>query len=175
MKYRIRIALMRRDFASRGENRFRGESVHQPVAQHFAQPRCPDFCGSLSVATPRFRASGSGQQIRNTLAFERDGVDNFDLRAMRQTQGRMDFALEFIRTREIGLVNDEHLSDLHDTRFKRLDIVSGAGSEHDQSDVRQARDLDFVLPDAHRFDQHHIATRGVEQHGQFGGRARQAT
>ena len=64
----------------------------------------------------------------------------------------MDFALQFIGARKIGLVDDEHLSDLHDTRFKRLDIVSRARRQHHQRDVRQPRDLDFVLSDADSLD-----------------------
>ena len=94
---------MRSDFASRFEKRLGGKAVQQAVAQHFAQTGRPDFGRSLRIATARLRAPGSREHVRDTLAFERDRIDDFDLRAVRQTHRRMDFALQFIRARKIGL------------------------------------------------------------------------
>ena len=74
----------------------------------------------------------------------------------------------------VGLVDDEHVGDLHDPGLDRLDIVAHAGHQHHHGHLRQAGDLDFVLPDADGLDEHVVLARGVQQQRQVGGGARQA-
>src|SRR5689334_10803282 len=124
MKNRIRITLMRCDFASRNSKRFGGEPIEHAFAQHLAQAGGPDLCASLDVASTDLRTSGSLEHLGHTRTYDRDRADDLHLWTVRQAQRSLDFVLQFIRAREIGLVDNEHLSDLHDTGFQRLDIVA---------------------------------------------------
>ena len=62
----------------------------------------------------------------------------------------------------IGLVDDEHVGDLHQTGLVRLHTVAPARVDHDDGRVRLAGDLDLDLTDAHRLDEHPLAADRIE-------------
>ena len=87
----------------------------------------------------------------------------------RQALQRQNFALQAIRARLIGLVDDEDVGDLHDAGFDGLHIVAHAGNQHDHGHVREFRDLHFILADADSFDEDNFFAGGVEQQRHVGG------
>src|SRR5688572_7308909 len=68
-----------------------------------------------------------------------------------------------LRRRMIGLVDGDHVGDLHDARLQRLDRVARAGHEDEQHCVRHARHLDLALTGADGLDEHDVLAEGVEQ------------
>jgi len=165
---------MRRDLPSCRKKVNTRKVIEQPIAQHFTQSTSPNLSRVLDIASVRLGTSGCRQNLSYARTILRDRLYDFRLRSVRQTQRHLNFALEFIRARKIGFVDDEHLSDLHNTRFKRLNIVSRARREDHQSHMSQPCDLDFVLPHADGFDQDHVPTRGIQEHDHFSGRTREA-
>ena len=81
---------------------------------------------------------------------------------------------EPVRALAVRLVDDEDVGNLHDAGLERLDIVARAGHERHDRDVGRADDVDFVLTDADRFDEHDVFAGGVEHQRRIAGRAGQA-
>jgi len=73
-----------------------------------------------------------------------------------------DFLLDPVRAFAVGFVDDEDVGDLHDARLEALHVVTHAGNEHDEGDIGEARDFDFVLTDADRFDEDNVFATGFE-------------
>src|SRR5690348_12877291 len=94
-----------------------GILIERTIAEHLAQSPGPEFGRVLGIPSMRLSTSGGRKHVVHTPAFQRDRFDDFGLRSVRQAQSHLDFALEFIRARKIGFIDDEHLSDLHNTRF----------------------------------------------------------
>src|ERR1044071_5416374 len=105
---------MRRALAPRVQKYLRWEAVEHPVAQHFPQANGPDLRGALRIAAMSLGPPRGCQYIGYTVAIQRDGVHDLGLGAMSQTHRRVNIALQFIRAGKIRLIDDEHLSDLHD-------------------------------------------------------------
>ena len=63
----------------------------------------------------------------------------------------------------IGLVDREHVRDLHDPGLQRLHGVPRAGHEHEQDRVCDADHLDLALARADRLEEHEILAGRVEQ------------
>ena len=72
----------------------------------------------------------------------------------------------------IGLVDDEHIADLEQTRLVRLHRVAPARVDHHDRGVGFAHDLDLDLADAHRLDEHPRLADCVEQPDRLGRRER---
>ena len=63
----------------------------------------------------------------------------------------------------VGLVDDDHVGDLHDAGLQRLDRVAGAGHQHEHDRVGVVDDVDLGLPDADGLDEHVLTPGRVEQ------------
>ena len=106
------------------------------------------------------------------------GLEDGGLPALaRAAEGLVDgaeLAVEEIGVREIALVHDEDVGDLHDARLHRLHVVAGPGREDDDGRVGHGGDFDFVLAGADGLDQHHVLAEGVEGGDDAGGRGGEA-
>ena len=91
-----------------------------------------------------------------------------------EAQHGLHLPLHAVGARLVGFVDDEDVGDLHDPGLDRLDVVAHARHQHHHGHLRQAGDLDFVLPDADGLDDHEVLARRVQQARQVGGGARQA-
>src|SRR5262249_34179648 len=69
----------------------------------------------------------------------------------------------------IAFIDHKDVSDLHDPSFNGLHIVAHAGHQDHHRDVSQPHDVDFILPDAYRFDHYQVASGGVEDGRHIGG------
>ena len=63
----------------------------------------------------------------------------------------------------IGLVDDDHVGDLHHAGLQCLDRVARAGHQHEHDRVGVVDDVDLRLPHAHGLDEDVLATGRVEQ------------
>ena len=71
----------------------------------------------------------------------------------------------------IALVHDEHVGDLQNAGLEHLHRIARTGLQRDEHRVGDLRDLDLRLPDADRFDDHHVETERIHQRHRIGGRA----
>ena len=81
-------------------------------------------------------------QLRNSFAGRRNRLQNRRLPVVRpvrlQRQVRGDRLNETVGAVPIGLVDDEDVGNLHDSRLERLDLVAGARNEHERSRRRRS-------------------------------------
>ena len=77
------------------------------------------------------------------------------------------------RPRQVALVDDEHVRDLHRAALDRLDAVAQSRRRDQNHEVRVPANGGLRLPRAHGFDQNPGKTRGIEQIGRRGGGLRQ--
>ncbi len=82
-----------------------------------------------------------------------------------QRQERFNRGHGSIRAFAIGLVDDEDVGDLHDPGLERLHFVAASGHGDHNRDVGGADDVDFILSDAHRLDDHDVLARRIEHQG----------
>ena len=75
----------------------------------------------------------------------------------------------------IGLVDHEHVGDLHQAGLVRLHAVAPARIDDDDGGVGLAGDLDLDLPDSDRLDEDQVAADRVEQPHRLGRGEREAT
>jgi hypothetical protein len=75
-----------------------------------------------------------------------------------------DLSFDAFRALAIALVDHKDVSDFHDAGLDRLDIVPHAGHEHDDRDIREPYDVDFVLPNTDGLNENQVASGGIE-HG----------
>ena len=80
-----------------------------------------------------------------------------------QAQHALNLALHPLGSGLVRLVDHEDVRDLHDAGLDGLHIVAHAGHQHDHGHLRHARDLDFILAHAHRFDDDEISARRIQQ------------
>ena len=92
-----------------------------------------------------------------------------------QRQHRFDRCHRPVRPFPVCLIDDENVRDLHDAGLQRLDLVAAPGHDRDDRHVRGADDVDFVLTDADRFDQHDVFAGGIEDDGDLTGGAGKTT
>ncbi len=97
------------------------------------------------------------EQFRDAGPFGRNRADNRGRDAARQAQHGLQFTLHAVCAGLIGLVDHEHVGDLHDACLDGLHVVAHAGHQHHHGHLRQSGDLHFVLPHADGLDQHVIA------------------
>ena len=83
--------------------------------------------------------------------------------AVREREIVPDLTFELLRARQIRLIDGKHVGDFHDTGLDGLHVVTQPGHQHDHGHIGQARDLHFVLSDAHGLDHDDIAPRGIQQ------------
>src|SRR5205814_2089763 len=74
-----------------------------------------------------------------------------------------DLSLRALRAFTIALVNHKDVSDLHNSRFDRLNIVSHPGNKNDHGDIGQLHDINFVLAYADSLDKDDLFPGRVEQ------------
>ena len=87
------------------------------------------------------------------------------LRAKRED--RADLAHHRVGQRMVGLVDHDHIGDLHHPRLQRLDRVAGAGLEREDDRVGMIDDVDLALADANRLQQDVVLARRVHQQGRL--------
>jgi hypothetical protein len=73
----------------------------------------------------------------------------------------------------VGLVDHDHVRDLHHACLERLDRVARAGHEHEHDRVGVVDDVDLRLTDPDRLDEHVLPAGGVEQESGLQRRLRQ--
>ena len=75
---------------------------------------------------------------------------------------RANLLLHSIGAIAVSFVDGEDVGDLHNARLEALHIVSHSRDKHDDSDIGQADDLDFILSDANGFDKENISSAGFD-------------
>src|SRR5579871_843834 len=105
-----------------------------------------------------------GGEFRNSRTVDRDGShDQGHSLPVAQRQHRFDLALHLFRTGTVGLVDDEDVGDLHNAGFNGLDVVAHAWYQHHNGHISERRYVDFVLSDAHGFNNYEIEARRAEE------------
>src|SRR3954464_14252816 len=105
-----------------------------------------------------------GRQLLDALAARRLGAQNRHLPSLGilgEGKDAADLADHRVGHRVVGLVDDDHVGDLHHPRLQRLDRI--AGSRHQRQDDRVAvvDDVDLRLADADGLDQDVVFAGGV--------------
>ena len=99
-------------------------------------------------------------------------------RPLRRWHGERDHQLEIadggVRALAVGLVHREDVRALDDAGLDRLHLVAHAGRDHHHRALSQMHDLELVLADADRLDQHDLRPPRVHQPGEVRHRTRQA-
>ncbi len=75
---------------------------------------------------------------------------------------RLEVAHRRIRPFAIGLVHGQDVCAFEDPRLDGLHLVAHAGRHHDERRRGRTRNLELVLPHAHRLDEDDLVTGGVE-------------
>ncbi len=161
---RIRIAAALRNRAGSAFQFIPGYRLQQLVTQHLAKT----FAPMLHAAVLRRNGAHRRQHFRNPLALPRHRLDhrNVQLRRMqllRQPPGA--FA--------VRLIDDEHVGNLQQPGFHRLNVVAHPRNQHHHRHRRQPRNVHFVLPHANRFHDHHVEAGRIQQSRHVRGRRRQ--
>ena len=116
---------------------------------------------SVPAASMYARCSASVcEQFRDALAVGRAGPDHRNLPARRaglEREHALDLADHRVGQRMIGLVDDDHVRDLHHPGLQRLDRVARAGHQHEHDGVGVIDDVDLRLPDADGLEQDDVA------------------
>jgi hypothetical protein len=89
-----------------------------------------------------------------------------------QRQNAPDLSYHRVGQRVLGLVDHDHVGDLHHPRLQRLDRVAGAGLEHKHDRVRVVDDVHLRLAHADGLEEHIVLARGVHQQGRLESRLR---
>ena len=105
------------------------------------------------------------QQLLHALAAHRLGLDDRDVPALlrRQRQHALDLPHHRVGERVVGLVDDDHVRDLHHPGLERLDRVAGPGDQHEHDRVRVVDHVDLRLPDPDGLQEHVVLAGGVHQ------------
>ena len=85
-----------------------------------------------------------------------------------------ELAGEQVRVRQVALVDDEDVGDLHDAGLHRLDVVAGARGDDDDGRVGHGGDLHLVLAGADGLDENDVLAERVERRDDAGGRGGEA-
>ncbi len=88
----------------------------------------------------------------------RDELGN-PARPLQHLHHRSNLAPQLVGHWVIGLVDDEHVGDLHDAGLEHLNRIAAAGLQRDDRRLRELGDGDFALADADRLDQHETRNR----------------
>ena len=115
-------------------------------------------------------------QLLDTFARSCGGADDRRLprRVLREREHLREVAHGLIGARPIGLVHDEHVRDLEDAGFDRLDVVAEPWHGDETHGVGDAHDVHLLLAHADGLDDHDPVAKGVQDVHQPRGRACQA-
>ena len=147
LQVRLRPARRRREHLA-------GEVLPPPLLEQALRleeargaPRaCAQSSGTFS---PRTRLGQDDRRAPRALAVERED--------------RAHLVQHRLRGWVIHLVDRDHVGDLHDPRFQRLDGVARAGHQHEQDRVRDPDHLDLALAGADRLEEDDVLAGRVEQ------------
>src|SRR5919201_3926081 len=90
-------------------------------------------------------------------------------------QDRAHLVQHRLRRRMVHLVDRDHVGNLHDPGFERLNRVARARHEHEQDGVGDRDHLDLALACSHGLEEDELLTRGVEDERGLQRRLGQAT
>ncbi len=79
-----------------------------------------------------------------------------------------------VGTVTVGFVDDEHVCDLEDAGFERLNLVARSGWNEDGNRIRSTDDVDLVLARADGFDDDLVFAERVHRFDGVGGRGRES-
>ena len=82
---------------------------------------------------------------------------------------------EAVRALTIAFIQDENISDFHQSRFQVLHIVAHARHQHHDGAIGKAHDFDFALPDSYGLDDDHIFSRRVQKQSGIPSRLRETS
>ncbi len=146
--------------------------AQQFMAHHFHHPRSPVRLppgGKPSVlCQPRPEFVHCLFQFFDAGASGGDGSDHGRNPASvlrRQRLHRSHFFFHPVGAVAIALVDHENIGNLHNAGLDALHIVAHAGHQHNDGDVGQAHDVDFILADAHGFEQQALLAAGLDHGG----------
>ena len=74
----------------------------------------------------------------------------------------------------VGLIDGEHVANLHDSSFNGLNIIAHSGHQDDDCDICRLDDVNLILPDADRFNDDFIIPCGIQYRYCINGGARQS-
>jgi hypothetical protein len=111
-----------------------------------------------------------GGGVRRVAATLREGAH----RLVAQRDHQLEIPHRRVGPVAVGLVHGEDVGALEDARLDGLHLVAHARGHHHERRVGRPRDLQLVLPDAHRLDQDHAVARRVEDAHHVPRAARQA-
>ena len=88
---------------------------------------------------------------------------HFGARIGLEGQGAFEVLQRPLRALAVGLVDHQHVGDLEQSRFHRLDVVAEAGRRYDHAHVGDLGDVDIGLAGADRLEQDDVLAGGVER------------
>ena len=162
---------------TRSSNSFQVRVLARPLLELAAHPRGgdPEHLGP-QVARPALgEGAGRGdglavgvdrlQQLGDPLALQSLGADHGDLPvAVRpEREHGLDLADHRVGERMLGLVDADHVGDLHHARLEGLNRVARAGHQGEHDRVGVVDDVDLALADADGLEQDVVLARGVHQ------------
>ena len=141
-------------------------------------PRCAGCAGAAAASWPAARMCARCSSRRSTSSSTPSplvaSVLTIGTRQLSRTscagavevgerQHAADLAHHRVGQGMVGLVDHDHVGDLHHPGLQRLDRVARAGHQHQHDRVGVVDDVDLRLPDADGLHEHVLAPGGVEQ------------
>jgi hypothetical protein len=81
---------------------------------------------------------------------------------MGKRQQREDRALHLFDSGPVALIDDKDVPDFHDAGLEGLNVITHPGNQHDNGDIGELDDIDFVLPDSDGLDENGVSSRRVK-------------
>src|SRR3989454_2989579 len=159
----------------------RASFIQQGISQHFDQALLPVLDITLEdqifLSQIGFVVRDGLRQFDDAFALAGDRLHNGRrplIAAHRKRLQGANLMFHALSAFAVTFINDENVSDLHDSGFDGLHIVAHAGDEDHNGDIGHAHYVDFVLADTNGFNHDEVAAGGVEHSGYVGGLASQA-
>ncbi len=115
-------------------------------------------------------------QFLNSLVLRSHRAQHWRMPAVarhHQRQHSQQLLLQPVGAFAIRFVQNKYVANLHQPGFHILNVVAKTRYKHHQHAVRKPHDVDFILADADRFDQHVLLSSCVQQQRHFRCRSRE--